>query len=144
MAAPITALAGKVGKITVNSVTVKLASWEVRVNNEVIKYATLSQTADSDSQYWKNTLSGINEATISVRGYWDSNATANAKLTGSTIGLRPGTGGAGTGFFGFTTSDGFTATFVVESITASIDAEGNKPGMFEATLAVDGAITWPT
>ena len=144
MAQPITAIHGKSGLLTINSVTAKLTSWSVRIGNEVVKYGTFSQTADGNSVYWKNKIAGMSDAVIEVSGYWDSNATAANKLTGTTYLLRPGTTAAGSVVCSYVTGDAFTASVVVASIEADHSAESQKPGAFRATLEVDGAITYPT
>ena len=140
--AAIVALAGKIGTLTVNGVTVRLSRWTVRVQNSVIEYAVLSQTADSDSQYWMNRLSGLNAAEIEADGYVDHNNTAAARLIGDTIKFRPGTGASGTVVCLFTTSHGFSAVVVVESIEGGVDVESNKPDTFRVTLKVDGALVY--
>lgn len=140
--AAIVALAGKTGTLTVNAVTVRLSRWTVRVNNSIIEFATTGQTADSDSQYWMNVLSGLNSATIEADGYVDHHATAASRLIGDSIKFRPGTGAAGTVVCLFGTTHGFSATVVVESIEGGIDVESTKPDTFRVTLRVDGALTY--
>ena len=146
MAQPITAIAGKYGLIKFASATAKLVGWTINISNSLIEYATTGQTADADSQYWMNVLSGLNSATIEVEGYWDNTGTAANQWTGSAYALRPGTGASGNGTFGFTTTANncFVATVVVESISAGTNAESNKPATFRATLRVDGAVTYPS
>lgn len=146
MAQPITAIAGKYGLIKFASATAKLVGWTCNINNSIIEYATTGQTADDDSQYWMNVLSGLNSATLEVEGYWDNTATAANQWTGATYGVRPGTGTVGVATLGFTTTANncFVATVVVESISAGTNAESNKPATFRATLRVDGAVTYPS
>ena len=144
MAQPITAVHGKSGILTINSVTAKLTGWTVRVSNGITKYATLSQTADANSQYWMNKIAGLNDAVIEVTGYWDSNATVANKWTGTTYSLRPGMGASGSVVCSFVSGDAFTATVIVQSIQGSTSAESGKPAEFSATLEVDGALAYPT
>jgi hypothetical protein len=142
MAQPITPVKGFQGSMTVNGQTAKFRGWDLDISNGVIKYATTGQSADSDGVYWMNSIAGLNEGTITFRGYWDQNATAAARWTGATFGLKPGTSAAGTVVILFTTGSTFSATVVVQSIRGSIDAESNKPSEFEAVLAIDGAVTY--
>src|SRR5687767_4958736 len=140
--AAIVALAGKIGTLTVNAVSVKLTRWTVRAQNGVIEFATTGQTADADSQYWMGILSGLNSATIEADGYVDHNATAASRLIGDSIKFRVGTGAAGTVVCLFTANHGFSATVVVESIEGGIDVESTRPDTFRVTLRVADALTY--
>lgn len=142
MAQPIVAVRGFVGSLTINSTAFNLTKWTVKVQSDLMTYATTGQSADSDSNYWKNVLAGLNSATIDIEGYYNHHATAANRWVGSTYNLRPGTGAAGTVACLFTTGGGFSATVVVESIEGGIDAEANRPDSIRATLRVDGAITY--
>lgn len=140
--AAIIPLAGKTATLTVNSVTVRLTRGRIRIANAVIEFATTGQTADSDTQYWMNRLSGLNSWEAEFDGYIDHNATAAARLIGDNIKFRPGTSAAGTLVVLFATGHGFSGTGVVEVIEAGYDAEGNRPDTFRATMKGDGAITY--
>ncbi len=140
--AAIIPLAGKTAVLTINSVTVRLTRGRVRVGNSVLEFATTSQTADSDSQYWMNRLSGLNSWDFEGDGYIDHAASATARLVGSTINIRPGTSAAGTLSVLFATGEGFTGTGVVETMEEAYDAEGNKPDTFRFTMKGDGALTY--
>lgn len=140
--AAIVALAGKIGSLTVNGVTVRLSRWTVRIQNGVLAFAVLGQTADADTQYWMNKLSGLNDGSIEADGYVDHNATTAARLIGDNIKFRPGTGASGTVICLFTTGHGFSCAVVVESIEPAVDVESNKPDTFRVSLQVDGPITY--
>ena len=140
--AAIIALHGKTGTFTVNSVTVRLSRISIRVNNEIVKFATTGQTADADSQYWMNKLSGLNDWSIEADGYIDFNATAASRLTGDNIKFRPGTGASGTLVIRFGANYGFTGTAVVGNIDMALDAESSKPDTFRVMLDGDGALTY--
>ena len=142
MAQPIVAVRGFEGSITINSVAAKLRQWDVDVSNATISYATTGQTADGDGVYSENTIAGLNSAIIKVSGYWDQHATSTSRFTGSGFGLKPGTTATGVVTCLYKSGSGFTATVVVQSIRATSDAESNKPSGFEATLKVDGAVTY--
>lgn len=142
MAQPIVPIRGFTGSLTINSVAFKLSKWTVKVQSDVMEYAVTGQTADGDSNYWKNVLAGLNSASIDIEAYYDHNAVAASRWVGATYNLRPGTGAAGTVTCLFASGGGFSAVVVVESIEGSIDAESNKPSPIRATLRVDGAITY--
>lgn len=139
-----TVLAGKVGTLTINANVAKIVAWTLRVSNDVIRYITTGQTADGNTQYWMNKISGNNDAVIDIEAWWTSEAVATAKFTGTDYLLRPGTGAAGTVSCGFVTGDAFSASVVVASIDAGINTESNKPSTFRATLEVTGGVTYPT
>jgi hypothetical protein len=142
MAQPITPVKGFEGSMTVNGQTAKFRGWDLDISNGVIKYATTGQTADVDGVYWMNSIAGLNEGTITFRGYWDQHATAASRFTGATFGLKPGTTGAGTVVILFKSGSTFSAAVVVQNIRGKIDAESNKPSEFDAVLAIDGAVTY--
>lgn len=142
MAQPIVAVKGFEGSITINGVAAKFRQWEADISNAVIKYATTGQTADADGVYWMNAIAGLGEATFTLTGYWDQNATAAARFTGATLGLKPGTTAAGTLICLFKSGSGFSGSIVVQSIRPTVDAESNKPSGFTAVLALDGAPTY--
>jgi hypothetical protein len=139
---PITPVKGFEGSITINGQSAKFRGWDLDISNGVIKYATTGQSADADGVYWMNSIAGLNEGTITLRGYWDQHATTANRWTGATFGLKPGTTASGTVILLFKSGSTFTATVVVQSIRPSIDAEANKPSPFEAVLAIDGAVTY--
>lgn len=140
--AAITALHGKTGVFTVNGVTVRLSQITVNITNAVVEFATTGQTADADSQYWMNNISGLNSATIEANGYVDNNSTAASRLIGDNIKFRPGTGAAGTVIVLFAANHGFSAAATVADIGMALDAEGTKPDTFKVTLKIDGAVTY--
>jgi hypothetical protein len=144
MAQPIAAVHGKFGVTKINSVVAKVIGWDVNVDNSVVKYGVQGATPDADAQYWLSKLSGWNDGKIEIEAYWDNNAVVANYFTGATYKLRPGTGGAGSGFFGFTALVGFTCDFIVSNIRAGTKAEDGKPATFKATLEVDGPISWPS
>jgi hypothetical protein len=144
MAQTPTVLSGKVGILTINATVAKITAWTIRIENDVIAYATTGQTADANTQYWMNKLSHMNNATIDIEAWWTSESVATAKFTGTDYVLRPGTGSAGTVACSFVTGDAFSATVVVRSIEGGINIESNKPSTFRATLEVSGAVTYPT
>ena len=140
--AAIVPLAGKIATFTMNSVAVRLTRGAVRIENAIIEFATTGQTADSDTQYWMNRLSGLNSWSVEADGYVDHNATAAARLIGDTIKFRPGTSGSGTFVVLFSTTHGFTGSVVVQSIEQAYDVESTKPDTFRVSLLGDGAITY--
>lgn len=145
MAQPIVACAGSSATLTINSVAVHVTKWTLRVTAETIKYKVTGQTADADSVYWVNKIvGGFADGVVDIEGYWDSNAVAAAKVTGSTIKLRPGTTAAGTLAVNYKTGDGFTASVIVSMLTGSIDTNSTAPSTFTATCEIDGAVTYPT
>jgi hypothetical protein len=140
--AAIVPLAGKIATLTVNSVAVRLTRGRIRIGNQVLEFATTGQTADADTQYWMNRLSGLNSWEFEGDGYIDHHATAATRLIGDTIKFRPGTSAAGVLAVLFTTGHGFTGSGVVEFIEAAYDAEGSKPDTFRVTMKGDGALTY--
>lgn len=143
MAKP-TAVAGKFGVTKINNNAARVVGWDVNVDNSVIKFGVQGMDLDADSQVWLAKLSGWNDGKIEIEAYWLNEAAAANYLTGANFGLRPGTTGAGNGFFGFTALVGFTCSFIVSNIRAGSKATDNQPATFKATLEVDGAITWPS
>jgi hypothetical protein len=145
MAQPIVACAGSSGTLTVNGVAVHVHKWVLKVAADVIKYKVTGQTADGDGVYWVNKIrGGFADGTIEIEGYWDSNAVATAKVTGTTIKLRPGTTAAGSVVCSFVAGDAFTASVIVSMLEGSIDTDATTPSPFRASCEVDGAVTYPT
>jgi hypothetical protein len=145
MPPPINAVHGKFGAIKINGNVAKLVGWDVNVDNSVVKYGVEGATPDADGQYWLSKLSGWNDGKIEIEGYWSNEAVAANYFTGATYGLRPGTTGAGAGFFGFTALVGFAVpSFIISNVRMGSKAEDNKPATFRATLEIDGSITWPS
>ena len=140
--AAIIPLPGKSGVFTVNGVTVRLTKISLKVSNEVGKYATTGQTADADSQYWMNKISGLNDWSIQATGYIDFNAVAASRLTGDNIKFRPGTGAAGTVVIAWGANYGISGSVVVADIGPDMDAESSKPDTFSVTLEGDGTLTY--
>ena len=139
----ITAIAGKSGTLTVNGVTAQLSRITVRTTTGVIKFATTGQTADADSNYWMNTLSGINEWSVEGDGYIDNTGIAAGRFIGDSIKFRPGTGASGTVAVLFAANHGFSGSVIVESIEHSLDAEDqSKPDKFRVSLIGNGSMTY--
>ena len=134
---------GKFGVTKINNQTAKVIGWDVNVDNAVVRFGLQGMDLDGDGLPWLGKLSGWNDGKIEIEGLWLNEAQAADYLTGATFGLRPGTTGAGSGFFGFTSLVGFTAAFVVSNIRAGSKATDSSPATFRATLEIDGAITWP-
>jgi hypothetical protein len=138
------AVHGRFGVTKINNVAAKVIGWEVAIDNAVVKFGLQGMDLDGDSLPWLGKLAGWNDGKIEIEGLWLNEANAANYLTGDTYKLRPGTGGAGTGFFGFTSLIGFTATFIVSSIRAGSKATDSSPATFKATLEIDGAPTYPS
>lgn len=141
--ADIVPIAGKVGTLTVNGVTVRLTRVTPRIQTGVIEFGTTSQTADADSNYWLNVLANMNSWSVQADGYVDHNAVAAARLIGDNIKFRPGTTAAGTVSILLSANHGFSGSCLVENIETSFDAEDqSKPMRFSCTLRGDGAVTY--
>lgn len=140
--ADIVPLAGKTATLTINAVPVRLTRGRLRVQNSVIEFATTGQTADGDSQYWLNRLSGLNSWEFEGDGYVDHNVVPAGRLIGNNIKLRPGTSAAGTLQVLFATGHGFSGTGPVETIEMGYDAEATRPDTFRFSMRGDGALTY--
>jgi hypothetical protein len=145
MSQPIVACAGSNALLTVNGVAVHVKKWVLKVLADVIKYKVTGQTPDADGVYWVNKIvGGFADGTIEIEGYWDSNAVAASKITGTNIKLRPGTTAAGSIVCSFKSGDAFTANVIVSMLSGSIDTDATTPSPFSASCEIDGAVTYPT
>jgi len=140
--AAIVALHGKVASVSINAVTFRITSGSFNIDNDVVQFFTTGETADADSQYWMNKISGVNNWSFEGSGYLDRNAVAANRAWGDNIKIRPGTGASGTLSVAIGTTFGFSGTVVVKSLVPSFDAESNKPSGFRFVLEGDGALTY--
>jgi hypothetical protein len=97
---------------------------------------------DGDGNVWLSKLKSWNDGKIKIDAYWLNETNPDDYLTGTSFGLRPGLDGSG--MFGVTALVGFTCDFLCAGIVVGNKSEDSKPQIFQATLEIDGAPTYPS
>lgn len=133
-----TPIPGKASTISVNSTSVQLRRCSARIRATIIDASAFGTTADSDSNYWAVTITGLCRATLTMSGSWETGAKPTASAG---IGLRPGKV-ATTPTFTLASGVAFIVPGNVEEIDNS--AEVDQDVQFSCTIQSTGAVTYPS
>lgn len=135
-----TPIPGKASTITINATGVQLRRCSARIRATIIDVSAFGTTADSDSNYWGVTITGLCRATLTMSGSWDNGEKPTGTGAGNP-GLRPGLT-ATTPTFLLASGVSFVVPGHVEEIDNS--AEVDQDVQFSCTIQSTGAVTYPS
>lgn len=135
--AALTPIAGKLGRVTtvISATTVQheFEDWQMELRSNMIPVNGFEKTADADSAYWENYLSGLNTGRVNLSGWFNTAKLINASF-------KAGKSDYTSLFCGMSTMVGFTLTGKCESINASQNVA--QAGRCGVVWLVEGVTTY--
>lgn len=132
---PYTPISGKFGSILIGATSHRLKQWSIPISSEMRETTALGSTVDADGNVWRTFMAGLNGATVSVQGIYDS---GNAPMAAAAF--RPGL--TVTLTLGLAVGITLTVSAIVNTATPSTDVAGDAG--FSAELTVNGPVTYPS
>jgi len=138
----ITAIAGKIGVVTINGIALHVENISVTLSVQVLEYAVTGMTADGDGNRWMESITGIASGKFTATLPLDYDSTAADRTFGDTTDLRPGLAGAGTLVVNMAPNYGFSGSIWVSEISPTVDVMGSKPTSAQISMTLNGAPTY--